>query len=206
MILLLWYDVLWSGNLTRVGNGEGSLDGRVRACRSPSNAQAAKPHYGFPKPITAISGNGVHVLYRINVPADDDGLTRRFLEVLARRFDNARASIDRGVFNPARISRFYGTRACKGEPTPDRPHRMAKIMNVPDSIQVVSAEALEAIVVETGSGDPGRIAGQRGVLPALGCSGILNGTWSACRWATPMEQPGRKRAAMDFPQIADVRP
>ena len=100
--------------------------------------------------------------HRINVPADDDGLTRRFLEVLARRFDNACASIDRGVFNPARIWRLYGTRACKGEPTPDRPHRMAKIMNVPDSIQVVSAEALEAIVVETGSGDPGRIAGQRG--------------------------------------------
>lgn len=93
---------------------------------------------GWPKPIKADSGNGGHLMYPIDEPADDDGLIQRCLEALAGRFTDEKVKIDTTVYNPARIWKLYGTPACKGDSTPDRPHRLAKLILVPDQIGVVS--------------------------------------------------------------------
>src|SRR5262249_7854397 len=45
---------------------------------------------GWPEPIRTDSGNGYHLRYRIDLPADDGGLVRRVLEALAARFDDDR--------------------------------------------------------------------------------------------------------------------
>lgn len=91
---------------------------------------------GWPRPILADSGNGAHALFSIDLPRDDGGLVQRCLEALAAEFDDDAVTIDTKVFNPARIWKLYGSRACKGDSTADRPHRMARILEVPDEIGI----------------------------------------------------------------------
>jgi KaiC/GvpD/RAD55 family RecA-like ATPase len=100
---------------------------------------------GWPWPIMADSGNGAHLLYRIDEPADDSGLVQRCIEALATRFDDAAVKVDRKVFNPARIWKLYGTWACKGDDVPDRPHRLSKIKWAPASLETVSHALLLAL-------------------------------------------------------------
>jgi hypothetical protein len=85
---------------------------------------------GWPDPILADSGNGGHLLYRIDRPTDDT-LIKQCLEALAFRFDDDRVKIDQAVFNPSRIWKLYGTLSRKGDPLRDRPHRLAHILEAP---------------------------------------------------------------------------
>jgi hypothetical protein len=99
----------------------------------------------WPDPILADSGNGAHLMYPVDLPVDDQGLIERCLKALAHKYDNDVVSVDQTVFNPARIWKLYGTMACKGDSTADRPHRMARMIEVPDIINVVPVEFLEAL-------------------------------------------------------------
>ena len=85
----------------------------------------------WPDPILADSGNGYHLLYRVDLPADDGGQVARILQALASRFDSDQVKIDQKVFNPARICKLPGTLARKGDNTPQRPHRRAKLLEGP---------------------------------------------------------------------------
>ena len=105
---------------------------------------------GWPDPIEADSGNGAHLMYRIYVPAADEELIKRCLAALAKVFDDADVKIDQEVFNPARIWKLYGSLACKGDSTIERPHRIARILNAPDQVQIVSRAQLESLVSESG--------------------------------------------------------
>jgi hypothetical protein len=86
---------------------------------------------GWPLPILADSGNGYHLLYRIDLPANDSSIVERILKSLAARFNTDSVAIDQKVFNPARIWKLYGTTSCKGDSTLDRPHRRSCILEVP---------------------------------------------------------------------------
>lgn len=95
---------------------------------------------GWPAPMLCDSGNGHHLLYRLaepypvteeTLPLTEDDVIRRVLLHLADRFGGAGGSIDTRVFNPARIVKFPGTLACKGEATEERPHRRARVLEVP---------------------------------------------------------------------------
>jgi len=101
---------------------------------------------GWPEPILGDSGNGGHALYRIELDPNDDALVQRVLEALASRFDNPQVTIDREVFNPSRMCKLYGTVARKGDDTPERPHRVSRILELPDSLRVVPKELLEKLV------------------------------------------------------------
>lgn len=85
---------------------------------------------GWGWPIMADSGNGAHLLYLLpkGEIAQAEGFIKRALAQFASRFNTAEAKIDTGVFNPARIWKLYGTMACKGDPTPEWPHRMSRIL------------------------------------------------------------------------------
>jgi hypothetical protein len=86
---------------------------------------------GWPDAILCDSGNGYHRLYRVDLPADDGGVVKRILKALARRFDTPEVEIDKSVFNPARICKLPGTLARKGDNMPARPHRLARVLEVP---------------------------------------------------------------------------
>jgi len=86
---------------------------------------------GWPNPIVGDSGNGGHLLYRIDLPANDEGLVKKCLAALAFRFDDDRVQVDQAVFNPSRIWKLYGTISRKGDSLPERPHRLARIIEIP---------------------------------------------------------------------------
>lgn len=90
--------------------------------------QAYLQAQGWPEPLLADSGNGAHLLYRVDLPADDGGLVAGALAALAFRFTDALVTVDQQNFNPARIWKLYGTLAAKGDPTPERPHRLSRLV------------------------------------------------------------------------------
>ncbi|MFM9959688.1 MAG: YfjI family protein [Planctomycetaceae bacterium] len=103
---------------------------------------------GWPAPIVADSGNGWHLLFRIDLPADDGGLVHRVLKVLASKYDDEAVTIDTKVGNASRICKLYGTLAAKGENTIERPHRMAMIITIPTLMEIVPIEMLQRLASE----------------------------------------------------------
>jgi hypothetical protein len=87
---------------------------------------------GWPEPIVADSGNGGHLLFPIDLPPEDAGLVKQALAALAWRWDDERVQVDQTTFNPARVWKVYGLLACKGADMPGRPHRLARLLYVPD--------------------------------------------------------------------------
>lgn len=112
---------------------------------------------GWPAPIIVMSGNGHHLLYRVDLPVDDEDLVKRVLEAIAERFDDGAVSVDRSVHNPARIVKIVGTVSRKGDELrglaglDDRPHRRAELFDVPDSLAAVSRDLLVQLA---GTADP----------------------------------------------------
>ena len=97
-----------------------------------------------------MSGNGYYVLYRIDLPNSDESTTlvKSVLYALASRFDSPDAHIDPSVANAARIVGLIGATKVKGDPIPDRPHRVSKLVKTPQVIDIVSRKQLKMIVPE----------------------------------------------------------
>jgi hypothetical protein len=112
---------------------------------------------GFPAPVDADSGNGGHLNYAIDLPNDEPSkeLIQQFLKALAARFDTDAAKIDTSVYNASRVAKLYGTMACKGRPTAERPHRVSRVLMVPTAFTPVPRELLEAIASEAPGNDQG---------------------------------------------------
>jgi hypothetical protein len=120
----------------------------VEKTRAQEVALAVREHLrgrGWPEPIYADSGNGYHLLYRVELPADDGGLLQRVLEVLGQRFTAGGVKIDQTVHNAGRICKLYGTLARKGDSVGERMHRRAAILETPSPLVPVSHELLEAL-------------------------------------------------------------
>jgi energy-coupling factor transporter ATP-binding protein EcfA2 len=100
---------------------------------------------GFGEPIRADSGNGAHLLYRIDL-ANDEAATevvKGALATLDALFSNDVITVDTANYNAARIWKLYGTMSRKGDSTPERPHRRAKILAAPPEMEVVPLERLQ---------------------------------------------------------------
>lgn len=104
---------------------------------------------GWPVPIFADSGNGAHLIFAVDLPVDDGGLIMRVLKQLSKIYSTPALKVDEKVFNPARISKIYGTLTRKGEDTPERPHRLARIIEAPASLVEIAREQLEAFAPES---------------------------------------------------------
>ncbi len=92
---------------------------------------------GFSQPIICDSGNGYHLLYKVNfenTKANAD-LIKQCLAVLDMYFSDEYCDIDKTVFNASRITKLYGTKAVKGNDTADRPHRGSGFIRVPEQIK-----------------------------------------------------------------------
>ena len=99
--------------------------------------------------IRADSGNGYHLLVPLVAAVGDDAVAgaskqaHELLKLLDARFSTERAKVDTAVANPSRIFKVYGTLAVKGEPSDERPHRLASVDldDVPADVDLFAAVA-----------------------------------------------------------------
>lgn len=105
---------------------------------------------GFHEPIRAMSGNGHHLLYKIDLPNTDENkaLVERCLTNLASMFNNGKVKIDIVNHNQSRVCKLYGTLAQKGSNTKTRPHRMSCLTYVPQKIEVNGVDLLNVLANE----------------------------------------------------------
>ena len=105
--------------------------------------------------VKAKSGNGWHILIYLATPlAVTEKTTIRFKrcgDIIGSKYGG-----DATVYNPARIWKLYGTTAKKGDSTPDRPHRQAKILDPADlsSIKRISFDDLEKAILSLSPTEP----------------------------------------------------
>ena len=59
---------------------------------------------------------------------------------------NADCSLDSTIYNPARILKLYGTIACKGDHTQERPHRESKVW-LPEPVERIAFDDLEGAIL-----------------------------------------------------------
>ena len=80
--------------------------------------------------VRADSGNGGHLVVRIDLPNDKESLEliTRCLDALDLKLSNEAIKVDTGIANAARIWKIYGTFARKSSDIPERPHRMGKLL------------------------------------------------------------------------------
>lgn len=139
-------------------------DGFDKACASDEEKAAAGAlaaslagwlaDNAFPFPVQIDSGNGYYLLYPLDLPNDEltKALIKRLVKELKKRFDTALAAIDGTVVNASRLAKLPGTLNRKGENTAQRPHRRARIMVVPEELEVVPLEAIQAIAGTAAAG------------------------------------------------------
>ena len=104
-------------------------------------------HIGFEDPVVGMSGNGIHLLYRIYLRNTEEHhtLIERCLKSLALMFSNEDVKVDTSNFNQSRICKLYGTLAQKGAGTEERPHRMSHIISAPAEIKQTKKAYLEKL-------------------------------------------------------------
>lgn len=105
---------------------------------------------GFTKPVIACSGNGYHALYKVDLPNTKEvtELIKKFLVTLDKKFSNEKAKIDKTTYNASRITKLYGTIACKGDNMENRPHRRSRIIESPDVYEVVNEALISKVILE----------------------------------------------------------
>lgn len=103
---------------------------------------------GFANPLVGFSGNGYHLLYKVSMANSNENkiLVQEFLKTLDALFSDENIKIDVANFNAARVCKLYGTLAQKGSSTDKQPHRMSKIVSVPEPFSVVQKMYIQKVI------------------------------------------------------------
>jgi P4 family phage/plasmid primase-like protien len=127
-------------------------------------------HLDFPAGVLAMSGNGAHALWPVDLPNDADvtALFERALKALAAKFSDNVVDVDDAVFNAARIWKLYGTIAVKGDATAERPHRRAVVESLPVELVRVERDLLARLAAMAPAGRTTPLRSHSGAgLPSL---------------------------------------
>ena len=102
---------------------------------------------GFNDPLMAFSGNGVHLLYKVNMDVSEGNrkLMEKSLKALDYLFSTDKIEVDKKNYNPGRVCKLYGTLAQKGSNNNDRPHRMSYVVNKAYEIKANDKSYLEKL-------------------------------------------------------------
>lgn len=126
--------------------GTSSTDKQLGLAKSKARIITAYlKRQGFEDPVIAMSGNGYHLLYRVNLKKDREQMVANFLKAMDLMFSDDDIKVDTANFNPSRICKLYGTLAQKGAGTDERPHRMSYIYHVPEEIRITPAAYIQKI-------------------------------------------------------------
>ncbi len=139
--------------------GVSSTDGEHDAALDMAQViKADMTSAGWPEPLVGDSGNGAHLIYAVDLPNTQENvaLVKAALEALAVRYQEQllrlNLEIDQMVFNPGRLVKLYGTMVRKGDNIPERPHRRAKIISLPEIRQPVLEDLLKKLSATAGAG------------------------------------------------------
>ena len=138
-------------------SGVSSSDAELEAAKKKANdIYLYMQQQGWSEPVIAVSGNGVHLLYKVQIVNEPEtvNLFRDALQALNAMFADSKTDVDVKTFNPARICKLYGTEAKKGANIPDRPHRMSYIQSVPDKVENNDIELLRKLAEQLPSEAP----------------------------------------------------
>jgi archaellum biogenesis ATPase FlaH len=93
----------------------------------------------FPEFIQADSGNGYHLLGKLNDQPCDKTATylEDCLRALAAKFNSPHYKVDTSVWNASQLAKVYGTVVRKGENTPERPWRKSQLLHVPENLEAI---------------------------------------------------------------------
>lgn len=127
--------------------GTSSTDGELAfAKKAADRLQKALRAWGWPEPLTAMSGNGCHLQYRVALVNDE--ATKQMLKVIYRgmkaEFSDALVDFDTSVKSAGQICTLYGTTKRKGDNTENRPHRRSTV-EIPDPWKQVRPKQVEAV-------------------------------------------------------------
>jgi len=108
----------------------------------------------WPDPMYCNSGNGAHLVFKAYVEnnKENTALLKEFLTLLGQKFNTTAGvaiEVDTSVFNPARLTKMYGTWVRKGDVTATRPHRQSCVIEAPASgakTAVITTDLLKAAV------------------------------------------------------------
>ena len=106
---------------------------------------------GWPQGIVCDSGNGWHLLFRMNLQNTPTNYQNHgdVLKALKLKFDCSVANIDSTVYNPARLTRAYGSTTRKGTNTPERPYRPNLQFDSKEPVGDVTLDQILNIAVES---------------------------------------------------------
>lgn len=102
---------------------------------------------GFNAPVVAMSGNGYHLYYKINLDNSEESksLVQNFLHALDMMFSDDQVKVDVSVFNASRIAKVIGTTSNKGTNTKERPQRLSSFIHVPDEYTPTRIEYIQKV-------------------------------------------------------------
>lgn len=144
--------------------GVSSTDAELQKARELlETVRAYLQGLGFPVPVVAASGNGYHMFYRVDIPntEENENLIIKCLKNLSAMFDTDAVKIDTTNSNPSRICKLHGTLAQKGTSTAERPHRMSRLLTIPEPVKITPCEVLQALADELPD-EPEPVNGRRG--------------------------------------------
>ena len=115
---------------------------------------------GWPRPIIAMSGNGVHLIYRIDLPNDPGSLelVSNVLCTADQLFSDECVKLDTSTANAGQLVKIAGTWARKGSNMADRPHRQS-FFGAPAEVETVSEEQLQSFAALMQQRTPSKSSG-----------------------------------------------
>ena len=108
---------------------------------------------GWPEPLVGNAGNSAQLIYKVDLPntQESQDLIHGVLQVLHDNYRDEKIAIDTTVSNAGALVRMYGTLVRNGDNLPERPHRVSKIISVPETPEIVPVELFRSFI---GNGDP----------------------------------------------------
>ena len=164
--------------------------------------------HGWPEPALADSGNGWHLLYRIELPNDD--ATKALLERFLSRLKQLFPMVDAGNSDAPRLCKLYGSWARKGEHTEERPWRRSSIVEQGSgavvTVQQIRALTPEPTVPVSAKADDVKLSSLLGFLDYYGVAlrsepREVTGGWQVeieCPWSEEHSDESRRDTVVSF--------
>ena len=133
--ILVDLDPIREGNVKEIASTNEELD------KSKQTAREVRKYLlslGFKQPVVCMSGNGTHLLIKVNnIPNTKEvhSDVENFLNYLSLKFTSSEVDCDIKVKNASRLTKFYSSVSRKGGNTANRPHRKSEILVIPPNLE-----------------------------------------------------------------------